>query len=134
MRMIWVVAVSTVLAVTGVHASDAPLADAAKNNDLDSVRTLMKSGADVNAAQGDGMTALHWAAFHDNVEVADFLLAADADVSVQTRVGALTPLWFAANNGNAGLVDSLLTTEADANVVTATGATALMAAAMTGSV
>ena len=134
MRMIWVVAVSTVLAVTGVHASDAPLADAAKNNDLDSVRTLLKSGADVNAAQGDGMTALHWAAFHDNVEVADLLLAADVDVSVQTRVGALTPLWFAANNGNAGLVDSLLTTEADANVVTATGATALMAAAMTGSV
>ena len=126
MRMIGVVSVSIFLASAGVHASDAPLADAAKNNDLDSVRTLMTAGADVNAAQGDGMTALHWAAFHDNVEVADLLLAADADVSVQTRVGALTPLWFAASNGNADMVDWLLTTEADANVVTATGATALM--------
>ena len=134
MRMIGVVSVSIFLASAGVHASDAPLADAAKNNDLDSVRTLMTAGADVNAAQGDGMTALHWAAFHDNVEVVDLLLAADADVSVQTRVGALTPLWFAASNGNADMVDWLLTTEADANVVTATGATALMAAAMTGSV
>ena len=134
MRMIGGVSVSILLAVAGVHASDTPLADAAKNNDLDRVRTLMTEGADVNAAQGDGMTALHWAAFHDNDEVADLLLAADADVSVQTRVGALTPLWFAATNGNADMVDWLLTTEADANVVTATGATALMAAAMTGSV
>ena len=134
MRMIGGVFVSILLAVAGVHASDTPLADAAKNNDLDRVRTLMTEGADVNAAQGDGMTALHWAAFHDNDEVADLLLAADADVSVQTRVGALTPLWFAATNGNADMVDWLLTTEADANVVTATGATALMAAAMTGSV
>ena len=132
--MMWVAIVSFVLAVTGVHASDAPLANAARENDLDRVQTLVDAGAELNSAQGDGMTALHWAAFHDNVEVADLLLGADADVSVQTRVGALTPLWFAATNGNADLVDRLLTTEADANVVTATGATALMAAAMTGSV
>ena len=54
MRMIGVVSVSIFLASAGAHASDAPLADAAKNNDLDRVRTLMTAGADVNAAQGDG--------------------------------------------------------------------------------
>ena len=43
-------------------ATDAPVAEAAAQGDLEAVRTLLRDGADVNAAQGDGMTALHWAA------------------------------------------------------------------------
>jgi hypothetical protein len=48
--------------------ADTPVADAAMQGDIDVVRSLLKEGMDVNAAQGDGMTALHWAAFTDNVE------------------------------------------------------------------
>jgi hypothetical protein len=42
--------------------TDAPVADAAMRGDGAKVRLLLKQGADVNAAQGDGMTALHWSA------------------------------------------------------------------------
>jgi len=115
-------------------AAELLLADAAMEGDVERVRALIAQGSDLNAAKGDGMTALHWAAFHDDLEVAKLLLTADADVTVTTRVGALTPLWLAATNGSADMVDQLATTEADVNVVTSTGATALMAAAMAGSV
>ena len=43
---------------------DSPVADAAERGDVETVRTLLRAGADVNASQGDGMTALHWAAEH----------------------------------------------------------------------
>ena len=119
---------------TPLIAAETPLADAAMEGDLEQVRQLIAEGAELNGAQGDGMTALHWAAFHNDLDLADALLEADADVGVTTRVGALTPLWFAATNGSAEMVDRLLTTEADVNAVTATGATPLMAAALSGSV
>ena len=115
-------------------ASDSPLADAAMEGDADRVRLLLEQGVALGAAQGDGMTALHWAAFRDDREVADLLLAADAEVMATTRLGGLTPLWFAAENGSAAMLDRLLTTEADVNVTTSTGATLLMAAALSGSV
>ena len=114
--------------------SEAPLSDAAMEGDADRVRLLIERGADLAAPQGDGMTALHWAAFRDDVEVADLLLAADADVMATTRVGGLTPLWFAAENGSAAMLDRLLTTEADVNATTSTGATLLMGAALSGRV
>ena len=114
-------------------ASGSPLADAAMEGDAARVRLLIERRADVSAAQGDGMTALHWAAFRDDLEVAGLLLAADADVMARTRVGGLTPLWFAAENGSAPMLDRLLTTEADVNAATSTGATLLMAAALSGS-
>ena len=119
---------------TPLIAAETPLADAAMEGDLEQVRQLIAEDAELNVAQGDGMTALHWAAFHNDLELADALLEADADVGVTTRVGALTPLWFAATNGSAEMVDRLLTTEADVNAATATGATPLMAAALSGSV
>lgn len=119
---------------TPVIAADAPLADAAMEGDLEQVRRLIAERVELDAAQGDGMTALHWAAFHNDLELADALLEVDADVGVTTRVGLLTPLWFAATNGSAEMIDRLLTTEADVNAVTGTGATPLMVAALSGSV
>ncbi len=121
-------------AVSPAAASSSPLADAARDGDVERVRMLIAQRARVNAAQGDGMTALHWAAFNDDLEIARLLLAADANVMARTRVGAITPLWLAASNGNAEMLDRLLTTEADVNIPTATGATPLMAAAMAGNV
>ena len=79
----------------------APVADAAMTRDRDAVKTLLKSGADVNAAQGDGMTALHWAARNGDAELAQMLLFAGANVKATTRLGGYTPLMMAAEQGHA---------------------------------
>ena len=127
------VVVSALVMALPTLAAEAPVADAAMNGDLDRVRSLLAEDAEVNAAQGDGMTALHWAAFRDDLDMGAAVLAAGADVSATTRVGAITPLAMAATNGNAAMIDALVAAGADVNGVTATGQTPLMAAAMSGS-
>ena len=77
-----------------------PVADAAMRGDA-RVRTLLKQGADVNAAQGDGMTALHWAARNGDAELAQMLLYAGANVKATTRLGGYTPLLMASRAGHA---------------------------------
>ncbi len=67
--------------------------------DREAVKTLLKSGADVNAAQGDGMTALHWAARNGDAELTQMLLFAGANVKATTRLGGYTPLMMAAEQG-----------------------------------
>ena len=128
------VAVAAWLTASLAYAADTPVADAAMNGDVETVRTLLAGGADVNTAQGDGMTALHWAAFHDDDTLAQLLLAAEADVGVATRVGAMTPLSLAASNGSAAMIEALVAAKAGVNIPTTTGATPLMAAATSGSV
>ena len=70
-------------------AAPAPVADAARMRDREAVRTLLKQGGDVNAAQGDGMTALHWAASQNDVEIASMLVYAGANHRATTRLGQL---------------------------------------------
>ena len=113
---------------------DTRLADAAMQGDKDAVRSLLKQKVDVNAPQGDGTTALHWAAYHDDLEMVKLLLASGANVKAATREGAITPLFMACQNGNAAVMDALLKAGADANSVKANGTTALMIAAASGSV
>ncbi|HJZ95756.1 MAG TPA: ankyrin repeat domain-containing protein, partial [Candidatus Solibacter sp.] len=91
-----------------LHAADTRLPDAAMNGDLAAVRALIQQKADVNAAQGDGSTALHWAAYGDNLEMLQLLLAAGANVKATTREGAITPLFMACTNGNAVAIEALL--------------------------
>jgi ankyrin repeat protein len=102
--------------------------------DREAVRMLLKQAADVNAAQGDGMTALHWAATRDELDIARMLIYAGANVRATTRLGGLTPLWMAAQNGSAPIIDALLSAGADANVATSLGVTPLMLTAEAGSV
>jgi uncharacterized protein len=114
--------------------SATPLADAAMRGDRDTVRTLLKQGADVGAAHGDGMTALHWAAERGDNELAEMLVYAGANVSAVTRVGQYTPLHLAAKAANAVVVGTLL--NAGANVAAKTspgGVTPLHLAAAAGS-
>ena len=68
----------------------ATVADAAQLGDRDAVKALLKQAADVNAAQGDGMTALHWAAMKNDAELAQTLLCAGANVRATTRIGSYT--------------------------------------------
>ena len=78
------------------RAAEAPVAAAAMREDVTEVRALMTRGADVNAAQGDGMTALHWAAERGNAELTTLLLQSGARASATTRLGNYTPLHLAA--------------------------------------
>jgi ankyrin repeat protein len=135
-RLMWAVLVAAGLAagLTAVSASDATVADAARLGDAAAVKALLKSGADVNAAQADGMTALHWAAQKGDAALAGMLLAAGANARATTRLGGYTPMHLASQAGHAKVVAALLASGAGADVVTATGASPLMLAARAGSV
>jgi ankyrin repeat protein len=111
---------------------EAPVADAAMRGEAEQVRTLLRRGADVNAAQGDGMTALHWAASRGDTDMAAMLLYAGANREAATRVGSYTPLLVAARSGRGEMVVELLTAGADARAKTATGVTSLHYAAASG--
>jgi ankyrin repeat protein len=112
-------------------ATPAPLADLAEKGDAAGVRALLSDVRDVNAAQVDGMTALHWAVHHDDLATAKALLAAKANPQAANRYG-VTPLSLACTNGNAGMINLLLEAGADANVALRGGETPLMTAARTG--
>ena len=121
------------LLLLGGGWSDAPVAEAAARGDLEAVRRLLREGADVNAPQGDGMTALHWAAEHDDAELADVLLYAGARVDAGTRIGHYTPLHLAARDAGASVVQVLLEAGSDPNATTTnSGATPLHLAAAAG--
>src|SRR4029453_15354563 len=116
------------LTITISAAGTAPVADAAMSRDREAVKTLLKRGADVNAAQGDGMTALHWAARNGDAELTQMLLFAGANVKATTRLGGYTPLMMAAEQGEATVIKVLLTGGADPKAANALGTTPLMLA------
>jgi ankyrin repeat protein len=111
--------------------SDAPLADAVEKRDRAKIAALLKQGVDVNAAQADGMTALHWAAYHDDLPTATLLVKAGAKAKAASRY-AVTPLSLACTNGNTEIVGLLLKAGASPNATLRGGETALMTAARTG--
>ena len=121
------------LMLIGGGGSNSPVADAAARGDLEGVRRLLRDGADVNASQGDGMTALHWAAERDDAALADVLLYAGARVDAGTRIGRYTPLHLAARGAGASLVGLLLDAGSDPNArTTNSGAGPLHLAAAAG--
>ncbi|MCA2992468.1 ankyrin repeat domain-containing protein [Gemmatimonas sp.] len=112
------------------NPAEAPLADAVMRGDTARVRALLKQGVDVNAAQPDGMSPLHWAAQRGDLSSAQVLVYAGARVDALTRNGNYTPLHIAAREGRAAVVKLLLASGADPLAVTSTGgATALHFAA-----
>jgi ankyrin repeat protein len=113
-------------------AGSAPVAEAAMKRDREAVRTLLKNGEDVNAAQGDGMTALHWAARIGDLELTQMLLYAGANVKATTRLGGYTPLLLAADQGHATVIAALISGGADVKASNALGTTPLMLAAASG--
>jgi ankyrin repeat protein len=111
---------------------NAPVAEAAMRGDVTRVRTLLASRADVNAAMGDGMTALHWAADRGDVAMTGLLLRARARLTATTRIGSYTPLHVAARKGHAEVVQLLLKAGAEANALAINGVSALHLAATAG--
>ena len=119
------------LAIT-LNAANTTVADAAKSGDATAVKALLKQGVDVNAAQGDGMTALHWAATNGDVAITQMLLSAGANVRATTRLGGITALHLATQGGQAQVAAALIAGGAEPNLATALGATPLMLAARSG--
>jgi len=128
---------ATAVALTvslGAAQSTAPLADAAMRGDKTAIATLIKQGLDVGAAQGDGMTALHWAAERGDAEMAETLVYAGANISAVTRIGLYTPLHLAAKAASAAVAKVLIKGGADVNAkADPSGATPMHLAALSGS-
>jgi uncharacterized protein len=113
-------------------AGGSDLPDAVMNGNKAAVRSLLLKKADVNATQVDGTTALHWAVRGDDLETADLLIKAGANVKAVNREGVM-PMELAALNGNAAMMERLIKAGADPNATLSKfGDTALMFAARTG--
>ncbi|HEY1496210.1 MAG TPA: ankyrin repeat domain-containing protein, partial [Candidatus Solibacter sp.] len=113
-------------------AGDSRLSEATMRGEREVARKLLAQKADVNGAQGDGSTALHWAAFHEDLDLVKTLLAAGAKVDAATREGAITPLFMACTHSNAAVIEALLNAGAGVNSAKANGTTPLMTAAAAG--
>ena len=126
--MKWIV--PAVLSVVALQAAP-NLADYAMNADKQGLRTLLQQKTDVNAAQADGMTALHWAVRQDDLDTAKLLIHAGANVQAATRLG-ITPLAIACSNANAAMIRLLLSAGANPNFAGENGETAVMIASRLG--
>jgi ankyrin repeat protein len=114
-----------------IDVRPSPVADAAEQADRAKLEALLKEGADVDAPQVDGMTALHHATYHDDLKTVELLVHAGAKVKVANRYG-VTPISLACTNGNAAIIELLLASGADVDASLPGGETPLMTAARTG--
>ena len=127
-----------VLAGPAYADGDLRLVDAVQKKDTATARSLLngtppRERVDVNAAQNDGATALHWAAHWDDVEMAELLIRAGANVNAANDYG-ITALALACTNRNSALVQKLLEARANPDAAQTTGVTPLMECARTGSI
>jgi len=114
-------------------AGDVRLIEAVRARNADRVRALLSERVNVNATQGDGATALHWAVHVDDVSLVDMLIRAGARADVADDTGA-TPLYLACTNRNAETVSKLLAAGANPNATLLSGETVLMTCARAGEV
>jgi len=122
------------LMVVGAAAAneDLRLVNAAKDQDLQQVRALLRGRPDVNVRAEDGSTALLWAAHWNDLPTAELLVRAGADANVANDF-RMTPLSQACTNGSGEFVDLLLKAGANPNMPIGTGETPLMTCARSGS-
>ena len=123
------VCMSSVLAAA---PPDSGLVEVAMRGDAAAVSSLLKRGADVNVAEADGTTALHWAAQRGDVEITRVLIKAGANVEAFTRIGHYAPLHLASKTGKADVVKALLLAGSNPRATTSTDVTPLHLAAQAG--
>jgi ankyrin repeat protein len=134
MKLKYVTWIVILVASAGLAAAgDLRLIDAVKSRNAEAVQALLKQRVDVNAPQGDGATALHWAVHLDDLQIADLLIRAGARVNAANDT-AVTPLFLACTNRNAAMVERLLTASANPNAALLTGETVLMTCSRTGEI
>jgi uncharacterized protein len=127
-RRVWLLAL---VSVVSLGAGEARLIDAVKAGNRTTLLALLKQHANVNAAEADGTTPLHWAVRRDDGPIVDVLLRAGANAKAANRYG-VTPLMLAATNGSAATIEALVKAGADVNEKLPEGQTVLMTAARTG--
>lgn len=131
---LWLCRAGCVLALAAVATAagaESSLIEAVKAGNREAVRALLVQPTVLTQVDGDGTTALHWAARADDLETVRLLLGAGADPHAATRHG-ITPLSLAAMNGSLPVTNALLGAGADPNVALPEGETVLMTAARTG--
>jgi ankyrin repeat protein len=126
-----VVLLAIVPVTLSAATADVRLIKAVRGKDIAAVRALLKQRIDVNAPQGDGATALHWAAHVNELTIADLLIRAGARANVANDNG-FTPVHLACVNRNGAMVERLLAAGADANAASINGETVLMTCARGG--
>ncbi len=131
-RVLLVAGLVVAVSSPAVAEADLRLLNAVREIDHSTVRALLQEGVDVDAAQPDGATALHWAAYLDDLDATRLLIEAGASPDAANELGA-TPLYLACENGNPALVRALLEAGAAPDAALPSGETALMTAARTGS-
>lgn len=131
-RLLLVVALACTAPVAVRAAGDQRLVQAAAKGDAATVRALLRERVDVNAADSDGATALHWAAWAGDAALVDELVRAGARAAATNAFG-LAPVHIAAQHGHEAIVRRLLDAGADVNAPDGTGETLLMAAVRAGS-
>jgi len=124
-------AMAGVLAQPGTADADQRLVQAATRGDVAAIRLLLRERVDVNAADADGSTALHYGVWADDLATVDELLEAGANVRAANAF-RITPIYIAAEQGNAAIASRLLNAGADVNTTDGTGDTLLMAAVRAG--
>jgi ankyrin repeat protein len=131
-KKIVVLAAVILSAATLRAAGPASIADAAMRGDRADVLAMIKQGADVNAPQGDGVTALHWAARHGDADMIAALVAAGANARTATVVRRVYAAAPRGERGSAPIVKALLAAGSPVDARTSTGATPLMFASASG--
>lgn len=116
-----------------MSAEDLRLVEAAQRGDLPLARTLLQQQADVNTAQSDGTTALHWSVHRDDLELTRLLVRSGATVDSANQLG-VTPLSLACGNGSAQIVELLLEHGANAALSLPERPPAIMLCARSGTV
>lgn len=120
----------------GVTRTAAPqtsrrLVDALKGEDRPAAAALIRQNVDVNLAEPDGTTPLHWAVHWGDQDIVDQLIRAGAHVEAVNRYG-VSALSVAAADGNSAMIEKLLKAGADPNAKLKEGESALMSVARTG--
>ena len=131
-RPVFITFVTWVIFTWSITNAQTPLIDATKSQNNLAVQTLLRQGTNANEAHGDGSTALHWAAYRNDLALANTLLEYSANPNSVDDHG-VTPLSLAALNSNINLVNLLLEKGADPNLEQINGQTALMVGSRVGS-
>ncbi len=97
------ISIGVVSSLIAAHSAAEGVTAAARDGDVAAVRAQLASGADVNAAETDGTTALLWATYQGSPELVKLLLDAGAEPNVPNKFG-VTPLLQSSRIGD---VDTL---------------------------